>query len=94
MRRAHKKETRYTAFTIFCLVSAAQLVVIYSMSLVLSSVFGLPIVDVIGFCVCYFFIVLFYLFAFGKTMLKLPGKVLGRDPLAYIRCGAVLCLLC
>jgi hypothetical protein len=57
------------------------------MSLVLSSVFGLPVVDVIGFCACYFFIVIFYLLAFAKTMLKLSGRVFGRDPLDYIRCA-------
>jgi hypothetical protein len=82
---AHKKETRYTSFVIFCVVLAAQLVVIYSMSLVLSSVFDLPVVDVIGFCICYFCIVLFYLLAFAKTMLKLSGQVFGQDPLHYIR---------
>ena len=40
---AQRKETRYTAFAVFCVVLATQVVVIYSLSLVLSRVFKLQV---------------------------------------------------
>ncbi len=54
VRTAHAKETRYTSLGLFCLVTLAQGVVLYSLAVVLDRVFRLPLVDSIGFSICYF----------------------------------------
>ena len=39
----------------------------------------------VGLTFCYLLVVLFYLLAFAKTVLRLEGKVLGQEPLKLIR---------
>ena len=85
VKASHKRETRYTSFVVFCIVTAAQGVVLYSLSLVLERIFRMSMVNMIGYCICYGMVSLLYLACFYSSMLRKPIVVGSFEPLAFLR---------
>eukprot|EP01147_Barroeca_monosierra_P006125 gene6125-9185_t len=82
---AQRKESRYTALLLFCLVVVGQFIVLYSLALVLWAILELETADVVGICACYVLLTLFYLVAFFQSMTKLPVVLFGINPVESIR---------
>lgn len=81
----HHHATRYVSFVLFAVVLAAQVVVIWALSLVLYKVFQFDLPNTIGMAGCYALVSLFYLVAFFETMLRRPFIIGGKHPLKWLR---------
>ncbi|KAJ5076517.1 protein diaphanous [Anaeramoeba ignava] len=70
VRFSHKKETRYTFFVIFCLITIMQGFVTYSLWHTLNDILGIDLKITIGCIVGYVLVCLFYLVIFYSVMMR------------------------